>query len=208
VDDVMRAMLDRFSGARGFLSRDVERTVADVCGCPTQAFFDSYVRNARQIDPDRYLRLVGLRARVTWEPALGADGQPAPDRRIFAWMPPGARALSLLLTDPSSAWGRAGLHTGDRLAAVNGVSILTWPEFRSAIAKPRVGDTVNVEVTRPNGPWRTRVVVTGYNRPVVRILEIAEATEGMRALRARWAAGAPTAARGAVSGRRDPPPRE
>jgi predicted metalloprotease with PDZ domain len=191
MDDVMRAMLDRFSGERGFTSRDIERTVADICGCPVQAFFESYVRNARQIDFDRYLRLIGLRARVTWEPALGADGQPAPDRRVFAWTPPGERALSLLITDPSSVWGRAGLHTGDRVVAVNGTPMASWPELRGAIARARVGDTVSVEVTRPAGPWRTNVVVTGYNRPVVRIEENPGATERQRTLRARWAVGVP-----------------
>ena len=191
MDDVMRAMLDRFSGTRGFTSRDVERAVADICGCPMQAFFDSYVRNARQIDFNRYLSLVGLHARVTWEPAVGADGQAVPDRRIFAWVPPGERALSLLLTDPSSAWGRAGLHTGDRVVAVNGTPMVTWPELRGVIAQARVGDTVDVEVTRRTGPWRTKVVVTGYNRPAVRIREIAAATERQHALRARWLEGRP-----------------
>jgi predicted metalloprotease with PDZ domain len=191
MDDVMRVMLDRFSGQRGFTRRDIERAVADVCACPTQAFFDSYVRNARQVDFDQYLRLIGLRARVSWEPALGPDGQPAPDRRIFAWMPPGERALSLLLTDPSSAWGRAGLHTGDRVIAANGTPIATWPEFRSVVARARVGDTVRVDVRRPTGAWRANVVVTGYNRPVARIEEIPEATERQRALRQRWLVGAP-----------------
>ena len=191
MDDVMRAMLVRYSGARGFTSRDLERTVADACGCPMQAFFDSYVRNARRVDFDRYLGLIGLRARVTWEPAVGADGQPSPDRRLVAWTPPGERALSLLLTDPSSAWGHAGLHTGDRVVAVNGTPIATWPDLRGVIARARVGDTVDVEVTRPTGPWRTKVVVTGYNRPVVRIEEaLAAATERQRLLRQGWLSGA------------------
>jgi predicted metalloprotease with PDZ domain len=106
-------------------------------------------------------------------------------------MPPGERALSLLITDPSSAWGRAGLHTGDRVVAVNGTPIATWPELRAAIASARVGDTVDVEVRRSTGPWRTRVVVTGYDRPVARIEEVASATERMRRLRQRWLTGTP-----------------
>jgi predicted metalloprotease with PDZ domain len=191
MDDVMRAMLDRFSGERGFTGLDVQRTVADVCSCPTRPFFESFVRNARQIDFNRYLSLIGLRARVTWEPALAADGQLLPDRRIVAWTPPGERALSLLLTDPSSAWGRAGLHTGDRLVALNGAPIATWPEFRTTVGRARVGDTVSVEVTRPAGPWRTKVVVTGYDRPVVRIEEIPDATARQRTLRAGWAGASP-----------------
>ena len=189
MDDVMRAMLERFSGERGFTGRDVEQTVADVCGCAMRPFFDAYVRNARQIDFNRYLPLIGLRARVTWEPASGDDGRPVPDRRIFAWTPPGERALSLLLTDPSSAWGRAGLHTGDRVVAVNGTPIATWPEFRSAIVSARIGDTVRVEVRRPTGLWSTNVVIAGYDRPLVRIEEIPEPTQRQRSLRLRWIAG-------------------
>jgi len=191
IDDVMRVMLERFSGPRGFTGRDIERAIADVCGCPMQAFFDANVRAARQIDFDRYLRLIGLQGRVSWEPVVGADGQPAPDRRVFAWNPPGERGLRLLLTDPSSVWGRAGLHTGDRVVAINGAAVATWPEFRSHVARARVGDTVRVEVTRPSGAWRTSVVVAGYNRPVVRIVEVPEATERQRALRAAWVRGAP-----------------
>ena len=114
-----------------------------------------------------------------------------PDRRIFAWTPPAERALSVLITDPSSAWARAGLHTGDRLVAVAGTPIATWPEFRAAISRARIGDTVLVQVTRPTGPWRTNVVVTGFSRPVVRIEEIPDATTSQRALRASWISGSP-----------------
>ena len=191
MDDVMRLMLERYAGERGFTGRDVERTIADVCGCATRAFFDAYVSGAGQVDFDRYLRLIGLRARVTREPVLTPDGQPAPDRRVFAWAPPGAQGVNLLINDPSSAWGRAGLHTGDRVISINGAAVTTWPEFRTAVVRARVGDTVRVEVMRPHGRWATNVVVTGHDRPVVRVEELAEATPRQRALRARWLSGSP-----------------
>jgi len=186
MDDVMRLMLERHGGERGFTGRNVERAVADVCGCSTRPFFDSYVRGAGEIDVNRYLRLIGLRARVTREPVRGADGQPLPDRRLFGWNPPGERALSLLVTDPSSVWGRAGLHTGDRVVAVNGAAVATWAELRGALSGVRVGDTVRVEVSRPTGAWRTDVVMSGYDRSVARIEEIPDAMERQRALRDRW----------------------
>jgi predicted metalloprotease with PDZ domain len=191
MDDVMRLMLERYAGERGFTGRDVERTVAEVCGCAVRAFFDRYVRAANAIDFDRYLRLAGLRARVTWTPALGRDSQPAPDIRVFARQPAPGQRLELILTSPRTAWGRAGLHTGDRLVSINGAPVATWPEFRSVLSRLRVGDTVRVEVARPAGLWRTTVALTGYDRPVVRVEQIPEATERQRALRARWMAGAP-----------------
>ena len=45
-DDLMRMMLDRFSGERGFTSIDVEHTVQEVCACDVHTFFQAYVRGA------------------------------------------------------------------------------------------------------------------------------------------------------------------
>src|SRR5881296_3519630 len=191
MDDVMRAMLERFSGERGFAGRDIERTVAAVCGCDVRPFFETHVRGARPIDFDRYLRLIGMRARVSWTPALDRDGRPAADLRVSAWQPPGENALSLLISNSASVWGRAGLHSGDRLVAVNGAAVPSGEEFRGLRNRLKNGDTVTVQVRRVTGPWRTSVVVAGYERPVVRLEEISAATERQRALRAQWIAGSP-----------------
>lgn len=191
MDDVMRAMLERYSGARGFTGADVEHTVADVCGCSVRALFDAHVRAGSAIDFDRYLRLIGLRTRVTWRPDVGRDGRPAPDLRLWAWLPAGESTLRLLVSDPASVWGRAGLHTGDQITAVNGAPLTTMADFRPWLGRLGVGDTVRIEVTRPTGPWRTSVVVTGYERPSVRVEEIPEASERQRTLRARWLAATP-----------------
>jgi predicted metalloprotease with PDZ domain len=191
IDDVMRAMLERFSGERGFGGRDVEQTVAGVCGCTVRPFFEAHVRGRRPIDFDRYLRPIGMRARVSWTQALDRDGRPAADLRVSAWQPPGENALSLVISNPASVWGRAGLHSGDRLVTLNGAAVPSWEEFRGLRSRLKAGDTVTVEVRRPTGPWRTSVVVAGYERPVVRLEEIPQATERQRRLRAPWAAGSP-----------------
>jgi len=191
LDDVMRLMLERFSGARGFTGADVERTVGEVCGCAVREFFDHYVRAGNPIEFNRYLGLLGLEARVTRRPVLGRDGNPAPDLAIRGWTRPGEPDVRLLLFDPASIWGRAGLHTGDRLAVVNGSSRPALADFRALLGRLHMGDTVRIEVTRPTGPWRTTVVIGGYERPVVEIFERSDATAGQRALRARWIAGEP-----------------
>ncbi len=186
IDDVMRTMLERFSGARGFGGQDIERTTGDVCGCKVHAFFETHVRGPRPIDFDQYLRLIGMRIQVSWMPALGRDGQPTADLRLYAWQPPAESTLSLVITNPGSTWGRAGLHTGDRLAALNGTAVGTVADFRSIVTRLRIGDTTAVEVRRPRGVWRTAVVVAGFERPVVRLEEIPGATERQRGLRAQW----------------------
>src|SRR2546422_9771465 len=151
IDDVMRAMLERFSGERGFGGRDVERTVAHVCGCTVRPFFEAHVRGSQAIDFDRYLRLIGMRARVSWTPALDRDGRPAADLRVSAWQPPGENALSLLISNSASVWGRAGLHSGDRLVAVNGAAVPSGEEFRGARNRLKKGDTGTVEGGRGPG---------------------------------------------------------
>jgi predicted metalloprotease with PDZ domain len=113
------------------------------------------------------------------------------DLRLFAWLPPRERYLSLLLSDPTGTWGRAGLHTGDRILSVNGAPLATMDEFRALRRRLRIGDSVQVAVQRPAGAWNTTVVVTGYDQPVARIETIAEATERQRTLRERWVAGTP-----------------
>jgi predicted metalloprotease with PDZ domain len=190
MDDVMRLMLARFGGERGFVTADVERAVQDVCGCSVRPFFEAHVRGASPIAFDRYLGLIGLRAQVTSQPVM-RDGAPDPDRRLNAWVPAADSALALLIGNPQTVWGRAGLHSGDRVVTVNGVATRTWPEFRQIIGRARIGDTVRfvVRAPRANVTRAVNVVVTGYERPVVRIEALAGATEKQRRLREAWVNG-------------------
>jgi predicted metalloprotease with PDZ domain len=190
-DDVMRLMLDRFAGERGFTGIEVERAVHDVCGCDVHAFFEAHVRGAQPIPFDRYLGLMGMRAVVTRQP-LVRDGQPVPDLRIRAWNAPPDSALSLLIGDPQSVWGRAGLHSKDRVVSVNGESPKTWTELRPILGRARIGDTLRFVVQAPAAaPRNVTVVVTGYDRPFVRIETLPSATEKQRRLRDAWLRGLP-----------------
>jgi len=191
MDDVMRAMFERFSGEGGFAGQDIARTVGAVCGCEVRPFFDAYVRRATPLDFNRYLALLGLRARVSWSPALDEEGRPVPDLRLYAWQPPGEDTLRLQITDPASSWGRAGLHSGDRIVALNGTPVASVAAFRTIVSGLRIGDSVTVAVRRGAGPFRARVVVGGYDRPVVRLEEIPQATERQRRMRAQWLAATP-----------------
>ena len=186
VDDVMRLMLQRHSGPTGFVGRDIERAFTDVCACSVREIFDRFVRGAGPIDADRYLRAVGMRAQVSWEPARDAQGTPIPDRRLFSWQPEGERSPALIINNPRSVWGRAGLHTGDRVVSMSGEPIANPLELRTVLTRARIGDTVQVEVRRPRGTFHATVVVSGYESPRVRLEEIPGATAAQRQRRERW----------------------
>ena len=191
MDDVMRLMLERYSGERGFTGRDVERVIAEVCGCTVAPFFEAHVRGGTPIPFDDYLRYIGLRVDVTWRPALGSDGRPVPDYRAYPYDRGDGAGVRLAISDPSSAWGRAGLHTGDHLLSMNGRPIPTRDAMRDVLRQTGSGDTIRVEVDRGGVRRTATVVMTPFERPFVQLREVATPTASQRTLRARWESGAP-----------------
>ena len=186
LDDVMRALADRFTPARGVTSADIEHAVSDACACNARPFFDTYVHKAAALDFDRWLGVVGLRAVVTSAPARAADNSVVPDRRVSAYLLPGELHPRLQIWFPTTLWGRAGLHTGDRLVSWNGATINDSQQLRAALERLRIDDTVRVTVLRDSGQFETTVKVAGYERPSVRIEERPNATDAQRRLRALW----------------------
>jgi len=191
IDDVMRLMMARYSGERGFTGRDVERAIAEVCGCNVTPFFDAHVRGARPIPFDDYLRVVGLQADVAWRPSLGDDGRPVPDFRAYAYDPGDGTGPRLAISNPSSAWGRAGLHTGDRVSAMNGQPTPSRAAVMRVLRGLRSGDTVRVEVERGGARRTATVVMAPFDRPFVTLRDLPSPTAAQRELRARWESGAP-----------------
>jgi predicted metalloprotease with PDZ domain len=189
MDDVMRLMLERHAGTRGFNGHDIEGVVEEVCGCDVTPLFDNHVRRGgKPIDFDRYLAPLGWRVEVTWFPAVW-ENRPERDLRIWGWEPPGEQGVRLIVNDPGSAWGKAGLHSRDRLVTINGAPIRTWPEFRAVLTRTQIGDTLAFEVARPGGPFRTTVRIAGFDRPQVRLVDLPRTDPAQLRLREQWMRG-------------------
>ena len=165
MDDVMRLLFTRAAAIDG---RAIEQAVETVCTCSVIPFFDAHVRGAGAIDFDRYLGLIGLKTTVTSAAAV-YNGEPERDLRMFGYEPEGDSGVKLIVSNPASIWGRAGLHSRDRLERIDGASVKTWPELRTKLQGLRMGDSVRVEVRRPAGPFATTVRVTGFDRATVRL---------------------------------------
>ncbi len=188
MDDVMRLMYARFNG-RGFTGADVQKAVDDTCRCASGEVFEKHVRSGGAIDFDRYLAPLGLVGRTSWTPATGNDGQPRRDQRFWGWQEGNEPLLRVRVADPNSVWGRAGLHTNDHLVSVNGVAVRTWPELRAFINGFAIGDSASIVVQRPSGRFETKVVMRGFDRPVVRIEPLSAVSERQRRLRTEWMQG-------------------
>jgi predicted metalloprotease with PDZ domain len=180
MDDVMRLLFSRQDVRVD--GRVIENAVESVCNCDVTPFFDAHVRHGAGIDFDRYIGLMGLTTRVTRGPAM-YNGEPERDLRIYGYEPPSPDSgLRLVISNPSSIWGRAGLHSRDRLIGINGAPLRTWSELRAKLQALRLGDTVRVQVQRPSAPFEATVIVGGFERPTVRIERLPNATVAQRRL--------------------------
>ena len=76
------------------------------------------------------------------------DGTPQPDVRLSAFNTEDNPMLRVHLSTPDSVWGRAGLHTGDQLVALNGQPVASSADFRSRLGQLHIGDTARVQIIR------------------------------------------------------------
>ena len=188
MDDLMRGMMERFSGEKGFTGHDIEQLASKLCDCSLHQFFEDYVRGIKLVDFNYYLNLVGMHATIQWQDAVN-EGKLAPDLRVYVWQKPNDTALRIGIMYPSGCWGKAGLHTGDVVLAVNDQPVNSRRDFQKLISKADIGDTVFVTIRRPSGNWKALVSITGYKRPLVKIEGNKNATEKQRKLFDDWLTG-------------------
>ena len=189
-DDVMRLMYQRFGGKKGFNAQDIEQAVDAICDNPgVHSFFDTYVYQGKPLDFEPWLRLLGLRLQLFWLPATDAQGKEAPDLRLYVWQPPGDSLFRLLITDPRSCWGRAGLHTGDAVLAMDGQPIKIRTSFYARRNTLHIGDTVSFQLRRQGRVQTVRVAVTGYTQVIAHILPAMDADSKSLTLFRQWNSG-------------------
>jgi predicted metalloprotease with PDZ domain len=187
MDDVMRLINQRHGGKR-FTSADVQRAVEESCRCKAD-LFDRSVFAAAAIDFDRYLGSLGLKATMTWEPNLAPNGRPFPDLRLQAYLRPGETRARLVITDPRTAWGRAGLHSHDVLVSFNARPVASFPELRNALRALTVGDTATLVVIQQGTQRVIQVPISGQDRPVVRLVPRDDATPDRKRAFQSWSEG-------------------
>jgi len=169
IDDVMRLMMNRYSGPKGFSNKNIEEITTAVCHCNVHPFFRDHIVGNKPINFNKYLFLAGMRFDSAWTTATDTSGKPVPDLQVYAFQLPGSSTVKLGITDPFNCWGKAGLHTGDVILSVDKSAIQTAVEFRQFVRRLQINDTVLIEVQRPTGIFKLKVIVTGYLQPVIHI---------------------------------------
>ncbi|HET7459377.1 MAG TPA: hypothetical protein VFJ74_17125 [Gemmatimonadaceae bacterium] len=203
MDDVLRLLLDRYAGERGFAGEDLIYAANEACGCDLYPFFAAHVAGADSIDVAGELATLGWHPTVTSAPAVdSASGQPTPDRHlsIIAYGGTGSAGGAaggrprFGVASPLSAWGRAGLVTGDEAVSVAGRPIASAADLRAALAIIRVGDVVPVVYVRKGERRTARVTVAPYETLRVTLADPPSISAAQRAMRRVWMQGGAEAA--------------
>lgn len=188
VDELMRRMIARHAGPHGYTGADLERMAGEVCGCDMRPFFARNVRAPGRLGFAPQLARMGLRMRVRRDSVTDAQGALAPDLRVWARQAEGG-PVRLVITDPRSAWARAGLRGNDEIVSLAGTPIDGMGSFRRTLRSLRAGRSAVVEYRRGGRTGRVTVAVGGYSRLSVAFDELPGAGETRRARRAAWLAG-------------------
>ncbi|MGZ8491057.1 MAG: M61 family metallopeptidase [Gemmatirosa sp.] len=197
MDDVMRALYDRFAGPTGFVAADVERAVNAACDCDLSPVFAAHVRGAQPIDWDQWLGRAGWRLDTVRVTAVDSADRPLADLRAsvgtFAGIGSAGGAAGsrprLAIPGPHTAWYRAGLRGGDEVVSVRGRPVHSPDHWRAALAGVQPTDSVTVEVLRAGAPVRATVVPGSYQMLRVRLVDLPTVSERQRRLRAVWLRG-------------------
>ena len=184
VDGVMRLLASRYDADRGIANSDIERALSEVCRCGMRGFFGEYIYAAKEVEFDRYLQLMGMRAEIGRVPAVDSEGRPSVDLRIGPVSPEGE--LKLRITNTNSAWARAGIRTGDKLISANGKPIAHWSGFRAWLRTLKVNGTARLVISRDGVEKVLEVSLKPFDVPSVRLIELEKATPKQIRIRQAW----------------------
>lgn len=168
LDDVMKEMMRKYSGEKGFTTNDIEEIVSGVSGKNVHQFFADHVKGNKEFPLNDYLALMGWKFELGWRVATEAGGNQLPDLRIYP-LDDEASPVRIGITDPKGIWAKAGIHTGDQVAAINGERIKNRNDFWKLIKNLKIGDSVAVEISKPWGIFKTNVLIDTYEQPVINL---------------------------------------
>ena len=175
LDDVMRHLAERYTGAHGFTRDDLIATVRNTTGYDFAEFWRLYVSGVNEIPWNDYLRAAGWSVVFTEAPAVdGRIGSIPPAVQGGRW-----RAVAT----PGSAAMAAGLRTGDELVRIDGRVIIDGNDVTAAVRAIGPNASVAVDIVRDGQPLTIRFHAATYQRVRAQLRDLPAPTETMRRIR-------------------------
>ena len=176
LDDVMRFLLERYAGERGFTRDQLMAAVQSATGRNFEGFWRLYVSAAHEIPWNEFVQAAG------WEVSL--TDVPAVDARIGSLSPAIEGRRWRAIAPPGGAAAAAGLRTGDELVRINGRRIIDGGDVSAAVRPIGRGQMVVVDVVRDGQPLTIRFRAGTYMRVRAELRDLPAQTPKMRRIRA------------------------
>jgi regulator of sigma E protease len=139
--DVGTVYAEGGAAAAGVLPED---RIVEVEGAPTLTWSD--VIEAFEASTDATIDLVVDREGARIPIAISVEKGDYGDPYDFG-LSSSAPDTTVLVDDPASPAGKAGLHTGDALTAIEGAPVRNWNEVRRLLLRAKAGGLAQVQVT-------------------------------------------------------------
>lgn len=189
LEDVMRAMLEKYPREKGFTTSDIEETANKVCGCNLHSFFEKYIHTADPLDINLYLQSIGMKAVMSYETALDSNGNELPDLHVFGLIPEGSDKVRILIYYTPNVWWYSGLRTGDYINEMNDEKIVSLEDFRKILSSQVIGNSLKISYLREGKNFETSLIITGYKKVNVKLEEIISPTPHQLMMRKLWLEG-------------------
>jgi predicted metalloprotease with PDZ domain len=176
LDDVMRAMFERFPLGKGYTVDDLQKVSEEMAGSSLQQFFPDYVHGTTPIPWEQFLSIAGLQLEKK-------DTEPKPWLGIMTYdQDSQTRVYSIVAGSPAYD---AGLDVNDEVLALNGFKART-NDLTNRIAEMKEGDRVKLTVFRNNVLREFDVTLRNQEVPNYSITDVNNPTELQKAIHDDW----------------------
>ena len=176
LDDVMRAMFERFPLGKGYTVNDFQKVCSEMAGEDLKQFFADYVHGTTPLPWDKILGYAGLEL-------VAKDTSPKPwlgvmtrDRDNQAWI------YNIIAGSPAYD---AGLNVNDQILALNGYRVRS-ADLANRIGDMMVGDTVKLTVFRDDKLREFAVRLRNQDVPSYNIVKVGNPTDLQKKIYESW----------------------
>lgn len=181
LDDLMRALYERYSGARGFTEEDFRAAAQQLAGADLFAWFTKTLETTEEIDYTEALDWFGLRFRPTGDANaqtpgkawLGATIRTDAGREVVTQVKRGTPAYD------------AGLDAEDEILAIGDFRVRAG-QLPARLEQYKPGDTISVLVSRRDELKRIDLVLGSEPAAAWRLEARPDATDDQKARLAAW----------------------
>jgi predicted metalloprotease with PDZ domain len=176
LDDVMRAMFERFPLGKGYTVDDLQKVCEEMAGGSLRQFFQDYVRGTTPIPWEQFLGYAGLRLERK-------DAEPKPWLGIMTYDRDNqTRIYNVVAGSPAYD---AGLDVNDEVLALNGFKAHT-NDLTNRIAEMKAGDKVRLTVFRDDMLREFEVTLRNPEVPNYLVTNVDNPTELQKTLYDDW----------------------